>query len=83
MTESVLTSWVSDDFDAESIARSRRLPEYYKRIAEQNNAFFLDAGAVISADDLDGIHMNAEGHSEMAKLIYNKVQQIFQDNPSE
>ena len=38
---------------------------------------FLDASAHISADDSDGIHMNAEGHAQMAELILKAVREIF------
>lgn len=77
MTEGVLTSWLSEEFDAESIARSKKLAEYYAGVAAQNGARFLDAGASISADDSDGIHMNAEGHAKMAELLYKKVGELF------
>ena len=77
MTEGVLTSWLSEEFDAESIARSAQLPAYYERVAAQNGVHFLDAGALRSADASDGIHMNAEGHAKMADLIYKKIREIF------
>ena len=77
MTEGVYTSWLSEEFDAGSVERSAGLPAYFKRVAEQNGAHFLDAGATISADASDGIHMNAEGHARMAEMLCRKIQAIF------
>lgn len=77
MTEGVLTSWLSEEFDAESIERSTRLAAHFERVARQNGVHFLDAGASISADPADGIHMNAGGHAAMAELAYKKVREIF------
>lgn len=79
MTEGVLTSWLSEEFDRESIARCSWLPAYYQRVAAQNGVHFLDAGACISADSSDGIHMNAEGHAKMADLLRQKICAIFPD----
>ena len=77
MTEGVLTSWLSEEFDAASIERSGKLAPYFERVAAQNGVRFLDAGAVISASPLDGIHMDAEGHAKMAELVYAKVREAF------
>ena len=79
MTEGVHTSWLSEEFDAASIARCNQLSDFYRRVAEQNGARFLDAGATVSADDSDGIHMNAEGHATLADLLHREVRAIFND----
>ena len=78
MTEGVLTSWLSNEFDAASIARCNQLSDCLERVAAQNGAHFLDAGATVSADDSDGIHMNAEGHAKVAELLCAKIREIFQ-----
>ena len=78
MTEGVLTSWLSNEFDAASIARCNQLSDCLGRVAAQNGAHFLDAGATVSADDSDGIHMNAEGHAKVAELLCAKIREIFQ-----
>ena len=54
-----------------------QLSGFIERVAAKNGARFLDAGATISADASDGIHMNAEGHARMAELIHAKVREIF------
>ncbi len=77
MTEGVYTSWLSVEFDSESLLRSGKLAEEYEKVAAESGAHFLNAGAVISADSSDGIHMNAEGHAKMAEIIGEKVRQIF------
>ena len=77
MTEGVYTSWLSDEFDAKSVERCGQLAPHLERVAAQNGAHFLDAGAFISADASDGIHMNADGHAKLAELLYRKIQEIF------
>ena len=76
ITEGVLTSWLAGEFDEESIKRCSLLGEYYRKTAADNDVFYLDAGALISADDADGIHMNVEGHAKMADLIYDKLMEM-------
>ncbi len=77
MTEGVYTSWLSGEFDAESIARCNQLSSHYRRVAEQDGVHFFDAGASVSADASDGIHMNAEGHARTAELICREVRAIL------
>ena len=76
MTEGVYDSWLSEEFDAASIARSGQLAGYFARVAEGSGARFLDAGASIAADGSDGIHMNAEGHARLARLIFEKLRDL-------
>ena len=76
ITKGVLTSWLSNEFDAESILRCSQLGEYYQKVAADNEVYYLDAGALISADDADGIHMNTEGHIKMADLLYDKIKEM-------
>ncbi len=76
MTDGVLSSWLCGEFDEDSVRRCAELGEAYGRAAAENGVEFLDAGAVISADDSDGIHMNEEGHAKMAELIFRKITEI-------
>lgn len=77
MTEGVFDSWLRDEFDAESLARCEGLSAQYRRVADAAGAHFLDAGAAISADPSDGIHMNADGHAALADMVYAKVREIL------
>ena len=79
LNEGIFTSWLSDEFDADSLARDRALAQEYARAAADCGAHFLDAGAQISADNADGVHMNGEGHKAMAALICGKVREILVD----
>ena len=77
MNEGIFTSWLSGEFDADSLDRDKALAAHYQRVAEANGVHFLDAGKFISADASDGVHMNAEGHRAMAELISAKVKEIL------
>ena len=77
MNEGIFTSWLSGEFDADSLARDKALAAHYQQVAEANGVHFLDAGEFISADASDGVHMNAEGHRAMAELTSAKVKEIF------
>ena len=77
MGEGVFTSWLSPEFDEQSLERDRNLAQYYQQVAENNGVHFLNAGAYIQADAADGIHMNADGHRKMAELMENEVRRIL------
>ena len=76
ITEGVYDSWLSEEFDADSVKRCAALGSCYRRVAEANGVHFLDAGALISADAADGIHMNPDGHARMAELLFEAIQEI-------
>lgn len=63
------------DFTAESYKKSGKLPAVYQALAERNGCAFVDA-SVISAGNIDGIHLDAEGHTAMAKLLKSTIDQL-------
>ena len=66
---SVHTSMWRDDFDESRYRMSLQFASVYKRISEQLDCCFLDAGSVVSVDAYDGVHMNQQGHDVLAKTI--------------
>ena len=58
-------------------ARTLGLPAQVERFARENGAEFLDAGAHIEVDDLDGVHLSAEAHGTLGRAVAAKVRTIF------
>ncbi len=58
-------------------ARVVGLPEQMARFAGENGAAFLDAGAHIAVDDLDGVHLSAEAHGVLGRVVAAQVREIF------
>lgn len=46
------------------------------RFAAENDAAFLDAGAHIAVDPLDGVHFSKDSHATLGQVVARKVQEI-------
>lgn len=53
---------------------SRQLTVLYKKVADENNCSFLNAGDLMTLENTDGYHMNAEQHELLAKEITQLIQ---------
>jgi Lysophospholipase L1 and related esterases len=62
------------DFDA-GIARSRELPDLFRRAAEARGWGFLDAGSIAEPSPLDSVHMTAEGHAALAGALARMIRE--------
>lgn len=58
-------------------ARAVGLPAQMERFAGENGAAFLDAGAHIEVDDLDGVHLSSDAHGILGRAVADKVRAIF------
>jgi lysophospholipase L1-like esterase len=58
-------------------ARAVGLPQQMERFARENGAEFLDAGAFIAVDEMDGVHLSAESHRVLGHAVADKVEAIF------
>ena len=77
MGAQVADRWLKGEFDASSLAKDVLLAPAFEAVARRTGAHFLDAGARITADDADCIHMNAAGHATLAELMYDAVKGIL------
>ena len=77
MGDDVEDRWLFGEFDKASVARDRQLAKFFKIAADKAGVHFLDAGAYVSADPADCIHMNADGHAKLAELLCDKVKEIL------
>ena len=70
-----LTGWV--DMLAGAKEKMAKLPAEYERIAFAYGIDFLDAGAVAAPSDLDGVHMDEDGHAQLAARICEVIDRKY------
>mgnify|MGYP000458934824 FL=1 len=57
---------------------SRELAPLYQQVAREEGCHFLDAGSVASVGTVDALHLEEEGHWDLAAAMEAKVREIFQ-----
>jgi len=70
-------AWLGDEFGAIALETDAQLGECIGARAKELGVHFMDAGAYITADPADGIHMNAEGHALLAEKMEARVREIL------
>ena len=73
ISDDVLKGPFCGSFNEVSIDKSRRLAEYYKKVADKHGCMFLDAKLFIKPSKEDGLHLDAEGHKGLAEAICNAL----------
>ena len=81
VTEDCFGSPMSDEFGAHSVRVAGELASAYQKIAESCHCAFLDAGISIRPGALDGVHLDAEGHRNMAELLLPVLQDLNRKAP--
>jgi lysophospholipase L1-like esterase len=56
---------------------SKKLPPFFKAMAAECGAAFLDAGKYIKSSPIDGIHLESEAQLQLAKAVAESVKSIF------
>ena len=69
----ILTGPFSGSFDQVSIDKSKRLAEYYKKVADKHGCMFLDAKQYIKPSVEDGLHLGPDGHKGLAEIIAKTI----------
>jgi lysophospholipase L1-like esterase len=57
------------DYYAREIDESLQFAQEYGRVAQTYGCHFLDAGSVIQAVELDGVHLDEENHRKLGASI--------------
>ncbi|WP_034447553.1 SGNH/GDSL hydrolase family protein [Butyrivibrio sp. AE2032] len=73
ISEDILTGPFAGSFDRVSIDKSRRLSEFYKKVADKHGCGFLDAKLYIKPSKEDGLHLDPAGHKGLAEIIAKTV----------
>lgn len=66
-----LTEWT--DMLSGAKQKMEQLPEKYLKIATKYRVAFLDAGSVAVPSELDGVHLDAQGHTLLARKIFEII----------
>ncbi|MDO5399031.1 MAG: GDSL-type esterase/lipase family protein [bacterium] len=64
-------------YNKSSIEKSKAFAEYYSKMAEEENVYFMDAAKAAEASDIDGIHMIPAEHEKLARAVYDKIKEII------
>jgi len=52
-------------------AKSQQLARHFKQVAEAQQCLFFDAAEVVTASNVDGVHLDAENHHKLGVAIAN------------
>jgi Lysophospholipase L1 and related esterases len=66
----------ADEFESGK-AKSHQLCQHYKQVAEEFGIHFLDASKVVTASDLDGIHLDVDEQVKLGHIMADKVKKIL------
>lgn len=64
-----------------SVRRSREFASAYKAAALRQNVYYMNAAAFAQPSKKDCLHMDEEGHTNLARAMYQKVLEIFEEYP--
>ena len=56
--------------------------EEYKKIAQLTGCYYLDANEFVTTqpNDIDYMHLTAEGHRQLAEGLTDKIREIFSED---
>ncbi len=57
----------------EGIEKFKKLPELYKKVADETGSLFLNAGDFIRSSEVDGFHLDADAHVKLAGVIKDVI----------
>jgi lysophospholipase L1-like esterase len=57
----------------DTVALSKELPPFYRAMAAECGAAFLDANKYIKTSAVDGIHLDAEAHRKLAEAVAETI----------
>lgn len=75
MTDRVMHSGFGSEFDQRSIKVSKELAEAYEALAGKCGCDFLDGSKVTQVSEIDGLHLDAEGHGRLAEAVCGWVRE--------
>ena len=77
ITKDILTGPFRDGFNETSIAVSEKLAAVYEKIAEEEGCAFMNAAFYATPGRLDGLHLEEEGHEQLALAMAGKIREII------
>src|SRR5258708_2922694 len=59
-----------EDMFMNAIPRGKECAYEYKKVADQQNCYFLDAAPHVRFSEIDGIHFDEKAHQDFAKVLH-------------
>lgn len=66
-----------DQLFAGAAEKSRQFSHYYRLWAARTHLPFFDAGSVIVASKIDGIHFEADEHRKLGEALADEVRRLL------
>lgn len=60
-----------------AVAKSKKLGEHYRRVADERSCAFLDAGTVVVSSNVDGIHFDPPEHAKLGRAVAQRVKELL------
>jgi lysophospholipase L1-like esterase len=57
--------------------KSRRLWPHFQRVAAERGVPVINAGEIVTATDLDGVHLEAEDHRKLGEAVAQRVREVL------
>lgn len=77
--ENIRDSWLGDCFGYEqSVETSRQLSPWYQELAKMYECDFIDAALYAKAGTTDALHMEEDGHENLAKILTDYVRNLYE-----
>ena len=61
-----------------AVEKSKALSEYFFQVAQDYGCIFIDGENIHSASEIDGLHLDKEGHKAFAEKLAVEIRHIFE-----
>jgi lysophospholipase L1-like esterase len=68
----------ADDFEGDA-EKSRALAHHFAAMTEARSYPFVDAGAVVSSSDVDGVHLDETAHAKLGVALAKRTRELVGD----
>ena len=77
--EGVWEDGFDKEFNHQSVETSKNLHNVYKRIADENDIFYLKAAEYASPSEADREHLDEKGHEHLAEALIDLIKGVIND----
>ena len=60
-----------------ALEKCQQIGPYYSELVDDKQCYYLDVTPVISQSKIDGCHLDAQAHAQLAQLLEKEVRKIF------
>lgn len=64
---------------ADAGKRAQELIREYADLAKEKNCYFLDVSMSVHPSEIDGMHLDAAAHQNLAEMVSEKIKRIFHE----